>query len=298
MRHLRVDPPGGRIDVKVLGPPLAMSDGAIRTWVGDAAAAVADLFGRFPVDRTTLFVVPAPDASEVVFGKVLSLAGASVCVVVGDEMPESAIREDWVLVHELFHLGFPSFRGEGRWLGEGLATYYEPILRARAGWISEKDLWKQFALQMPRGQGARGAAAGLIHREDLDSIYWGGALFALAADVAIRTQTEGKRSLDDVLREALATGGDATHVWTVADVVKLGDDVTGTHVLRDMYARHAARGERIDLEGLLGELGVERQEGGVVLRDDRPASSIRAAITRPAAGAAHASGAKGAEEPR
>jgi hypothetical protein len=280
MRHLRVDPPGGRIDVKLLGPPMTMSDASIRTWVSDSAGAVADLFGRFPVDRATLFVVPAPDSGEVVFGKVLSLAGASVCIVVGDEMPESATHEDWVLVHELFHLGFPSFRGEGRWLGEGLATYYEPIVRARAGWLSERDLWRQFAAQMPRGQGTRGAAAGLIHREDLDSIYWGGALFALAADVAIRSETKGRRSLDDVLRQALATGGDATHVWTVADVVKFGDEVTATHVLRDLYARHAARGERIDLEGLLESLGVERRQGGIVLRDDRPGAAIRRAIAQ------------------
>jgi hypothetical protein len=280
MRQARLDPPGGVIDLRLIGPPLAMSDVQIQAWVGSAAAAVADLYGRFPVDRATLFVVPAHDADDVVFGKVLSLAGASVCVVVGDGMPERAAREDWVLVHELFHLGFPSFRGEGRWLGEGLATYYEPVLRARAGWIRERDLWTHFAEQMPRGQGARGSAAGLVHREDLDSIYWGGATFALAADVAIRAETKGRRSLDDVLRATLAAGGDATRVWTVAEVVRAGDAATGTTVLRDLYGRHAARGERFDVDGLLGSLGVERSKSGVVLRDDAPRAATRLAIGR------------------
>lgn len=46
---------------------------------------------------------------------------------------EEALQRDWVLVHELFHLGVPSFWRERRWLDEGLATYCEAVLRTRAG---------------------------------------------------------------------------------------------------------------------------------------------------------------------
>lgn len=277
MRRYRVDVPGragpgsARIDLAIMGTgKFAMSDAAMKTWVEDAAGAVTSLFGRFPVDRASLFVVPARGEGDVVFGKVLSLAGASVVVVVGDQMPASARHEDWVLVHELFHLGFPTFRGEGRWLGEGLATYYEPILRARAGWTSEGEVFRQFARNMPRGVAQRGSAA-LAQRDDLDSIYWGGALFCFAADVHIREATRGKRSLDDVLRASLARGGDATKVWTVAEVVKLGDQITRTQILSEMYDRYAARGDRIDLEALLASLGVDLNDSGLVDLDDRRA---------------------------
>ncbi len=278
MRRYTVDVPSrlgnARIDLNVLGKTrYAMTDDDIRTWVADAASVITPLFGRFPVDRTTLFVVPAKGEDEVVFGKVLSLAGASVVVVVGDRMPASARQQDWVLVHELFHLGFPTFRGEGRWLGEGLATYYEPILRARAGWTTESEVYKQFARNMPRGLANRGSGAGLSQRDDLDSIYWGGALFCFAADVKIREETRGKRSLDDVLRAGLARGGDATRVWTVAEVVRLADQVTGTNVVSEMYDRHAARGERIDLDGLMALLGIDR--GGAELDDKRPLAWVR-----------------------
>ncbi len=281
MRRFHVDVPGpgnqkARIDVAVLGnDPYAMPDSAMRQWIEESAHVTVPLFGRFPVDRTTLFVVPAKGEDEVVFGKVLSLAGASVVLVVGDRMPASARHRDWVLVHELFHLGFPTFRGEGRWLGEGLATYYEPILRARAGWTTESEVFRQFARNMPRGQGPRGSNAGLSSRDDLDTIYWGGAMFCLAADVRIREETRGKHSLDDVLRAALARGGDATHVWTVRDVVNLADSVTGTTVLSEMYERHAARGERIDLDSLLASLGVQ---DGRDVDDSRPLAWIRRAI--------------------
>ncbi|AKV01869.1 hypothetical protein AKJ09_08532 [Labilithrix luteola] len=282
MRRYRVDVPGpnpARIDVAILGKvQYGMPDTAMRAWIARAAEVVKPLFGKFPVDRTTLFVVPARGEDEVVFGKVLSLAGASVVLVVGDKMPATATEQDWVLVHELFHLGFPTFRGEGRWLGEGLATYYEPILRARAGWTTDAEVFKQFARNMPRGVPERGSASGLAQRSDLDSIYWGGALFCFAADVRIREETRGRHSLDDVVRAALERGGDATKVWTVAEVVHLGDEVTGTHVLSSMYERYAARGERIDLDGLLTSLGVDRGDGSIDLANDKPLAWIRKGI--------------------
>jgi len=285
MRHYRVDVTGKsgdatpRVDVAVVGKhKYGMTDENIREWVDDAAQVVTPLFGRFPVDRTTLFLVPARGEEEVVFGKVLSLAGASVVLVVGDRMQAAARHHDWVLVHELFHLGFPTFRGEGRWLGEGLATYYEPILRARAGWTTEPEVYRQFARNMPRGIPARGSSGGLAQRDDLESIYWGGALFCLAADVRIRETTRGKHSLDDVVRAGLARGGDATRVWTVAEVVHLGDEVTNTTVLSDMYDRYAARGERIDLDGLFASLGIDREGSAVGLDEHRPLAWVRRQI--------------------
>jgi hypothetical protein len=283
MRRHRIEVPGSRgwkarLDVAILGTKTyAMADEAIFEWIEDAAKLRVSLFARFPVDHATLFVVPAKGEDEVVFGKVLSLAGASVVVVVGDRMPASARHKDWVLVHELFHLGFPTFRGEGRWLGEGLATYYEPILRARARWTTESEVFRQFARNMPRGQAESGSTVGLASRTDLDAIYWGGALFCLAADVRIRKETRGKRSLDDVLRMVLERGGDATRVWTVRDVIRLGDAVTGTSVLSDMYERYAAGGDRIDVDGLMNALGAPRD--GQEADDSRPLAWIRRNIT-------------------
>ena len=116
-----------------LDAPLAMGDAAALEFIRQSAMRVVSLFHDFPVD-TTVFVVPVPGASEVVFGRVLSLAGASVALLFGDQTPASGVRDNWVVVHELFHLGCPTFVGEGRWLEEGLATYYEPICGSgRAG---------------------------------------------------------------------------------------------------------------------------------------------------------------------
>jgi predicted metalloprotease with PDZ domain len=283
MRTARVQVGGATLRVELLGQPLAMTDRGAVEWVQHGAECVAGLFGRFPVDAT-VFVVPVSGADEVVFGRVFSLAGASVALLFGADTRPEAAHDDWVVVHELFHLGTPSFVGEGHWLEEGLATYYEPILRERAGWMSEADLWKHFASEMPRGLRRPGSHANIEEREDIDSTYWGGALFALVADVAIRNETGGARSLDDALRAVLEREGDATHQARVQDFLRTGDEATGTHVLSRLHAELATGGGPVDLEAIFRSLGVEvgplHASGGrsVDLREDAPLVSVRRAI--------------------
>jgi predicted metalloprotease with PDZ domain len=195
------------------------------------------------------------------------------------------VHDEWVVVHELFHLGTPSFVGEGHWLEEGLATYYEPIARARAGWMTEAALWSHFAREMPRGLRAPGDPTDLEDRDDIDATYWGGALFAFAADVGIRSASGGARSLDDVLRAVLAREGDATHASRVAAFLRDGDAAVASHALSSVYGSWAVRGENPDLDALWAKLGVEGVDAvragsrsEVLLRDDAPWASVRKGI--------------------
>ena len=275
---------GATLEAVMLGPPLAMGDAAATSWVKDAAGCVANLYGRFPVDAT-VFVVPVQGAQEVVFGRVMSLSGASVALLFGSRTQPSAEHDDWVVVHELSHLGMASFMGEGHWLEEGLATYYEPILRERAGWMSERQLWEHFVSQMPRGVPRAGEPPDIEERDDIDSTYWGGALFAFLSDLRIRTTTHGARSLDDAMRGALARLGDATHQARLADFLRIGDEATGTDALGSVNASFAVRGDPPDLQATWRSLGVDPQaDGTVVLHDDAPLASVRRGI---ALGGAH-----------
>jgi predicted metalloprotease with PDZ domain len=277
MRRQRVELTGAALDLALLGPPLTMGDEATIRWIRDGASCVARLFGRFPVDAA-VFVIPVGGADGLLFGRVMSLSGASVALLFGMETRAEEVHQDWVVVHELFHLGTPSFVGEGHWLEEGLATYYEPILRERAGWISEADLWRHFRREMPRGLRKSGEAAGLEERDDIDSTYWGGALFALLADVRIRQATGGAHSLDDVIRAALVREGDATHSASVADFVRVGDETTGKNVLAEVYQGFAVSGVPIDLDALWRSLGVMADGDQAVLRDNAPLASVRRGI--------------------
>ena len=283
-RRSRVDVPGGPLDLVLLGAPLDMGDAALTTWVKGAAGCIAGLYGRFPV-AATLFVVPIPGADEVVFGRVMSLSGGSVVLLFGADTKAASSREDWVVVHELSHLGTVSFVGEGHWLEEGLATYYEPILRERAGWMTEADLWRHFAEEMPRGVHKDGEPPDLEDRDDIDSTYWGGALFAMLADLEIRKASGGKRSLDDVLRASLQELGDATRQAKVLDFIRVGDQAAGSSALSGVYERVALHGGAVDLRALWEALGVVKHpDGTVTLRDDAPLASTRKAL---AAGSPH-----------
>jgi len=262
----------------LLGQPLAMGDEAATSWVKDAATCVAGLYGHFPVDAT-VFVVPVQGADEVVFGRTMALSGASVALLFGSQTKAATEHDDWVVVHELSHLGTASFMGEGHWLEEGLATYYEPILRERAGWMTERQLWEHFVREMPRGLPRPGEPPNIEERDDIDSTYWGGALFAFMADLRIRTETRGTRSLDDVMRAALARLGDSTHEARLSDFLRTGDEATGTDALGSVDAGFAVQGQAPDLDATWRSLGVEpKADGTVVLHDDAPLAAIRHAI--------------------
>jgi hypothetical protein len=279
MRKAHLEVRGASVDLALLGGPLAMPDAEVAQWIERAALAASSLYDRFPVGHASIFVLSVPGEDEVTFGKVLALSGASVALLVGDRMTARGANADWVAVHELFHLGFPTFRGEGRWLEEGLATYYAPILRHRAGWTTEAELWAELAEKLPRGLPASPDEP-LLYRRDLEATYWGGAIFALRADVALRRTGRGV-GLDDGLRAVAAKGGNATRVWTVVDVLRTFDEATHTSVLRQAYSRQVVHDEPFDLEDLLHQLGVDRgpSPGRVTLHEDRPLAAIRRAIS-------------------
>jgi hypothetical protein len=282
LRRSAIDVPGGPLEVVLLGTPLAMGDAATLAWVRDAALCVASLYdGRFPAPAT-IFVLKARRGDGVVFGRVMSLTGGSVMLLFGTDTKPASEHDDWVAVHELSHLGTASLVGEAHWLEEGLATYYEPILRERAGWMTEAQLWKHFVDSMPRGEPQPGDPPRLEDRDDTDSTYWGGALFCLLVDLEIRKATHGAKSLDDVMRAVHDRLGDATHGTKLAEFMRIGDEATGTRALDDVYAHFAVAGEPVDLEAIGHSLGVfataEGPDGVVTLRDDAPLSAIRRGI--------------------
>ncbi len=280
----RIDVPGPRgasaIEVATLPGELAATRDQRVAWIRASAQAVGAFYRGFPVDRLLVVVVPIAGRDEVVHGKVVAAGGATVALQLGSRVPEPELYRDWILVHELFHLGFPSFRFEGRWLDEGLATYFEPIIRARAGWRSGDAVWDEFSRDMWRGLDAV-EHTGLLRARSNGGIYWGGALVSLLADVKERRATGGKLGLEDGVRAVLAEGGDATHTWTLDHAVEVIDQRLGSPVLRGLVESHAKVGSPVHFHQLLGALGVRRTDDGVELSDDALLASVRKAIIDP-----------------
>jgi hypothetical protein len=279
-RQEQMEVPGGQIQLSVglAGAPLALSPEALSSALREAAALVSDYFGRFPVRELAVIVVPS-DGSEM-FGMQLGNGGASILLFMGRGVQDVSPRQDWVLVHEMFHLGFPSVIRRHVWLAEGLATYQEPLARARAGLIDEQQLWAEFFDGMPKGLPGPGDG-GLDGTRSWGRTYWGGALFCLLADLAIRSQSEQRFSLDDAMRGILAAGGDTAVRWTMLETLATGDRAIGASTLVDLYREHAAQAVAVDLPALFRKLGVRRQGQQVLFDDDAEWAPLRRALTAP-----------------
>jgi hypothetical protein len=265
------------LELAVLDGELQADVDTLATWVKERAEAVADFYQGFPAARAVVFVVPVRGRSEVVFGKLLPESAPGVALFVGSQANKAALRDDWVLVHELFHIGVPSFYREGKWFDEGLATYFEPIIRVRAGLFDAERAWRDFALEMPRALSAL-TRDGLEHTRNYTGLYWGGAIYCLAADVAVRAQSEGRLGLEDGVRRVFQEGGQAWEVWPLQKTLRTADSVFPEPLLQSLSARYANTPAPFDLEALFRSLGVERKASGIELSDAAPLAWVRRAI--------------------
>ena len=277
-RRVKWSVAGGQLEVVTADGALDSSVEQTAHWVAQSAHAVARFYGRFPASHCLVLLIPVPERDQVLFGKVLPQSSPGVAVLVGQRATEPALYQDWILVHELFHIGFPSFHDEAKWLDEGSATYFEPIIRARAGYLSELAVWTEFARDMPQGLHAI-EHEGLEHPSEFRAIYWGGAIACLLADVAARQRSRGALGLEDGFRAVLAAGGNASEVWSLARVTAVIDRALGAPILAEIVAKYAQSGSAVGLAALFEELGVKRLESGAVLLDDQaPLASIRRQI--------------------
>jgi hypothetical protein len=278
-RELKVGPAGAPLTLAVLDGPLDSDLATLEHWVSDAAAAVSTFWGRFPDDQALVTIVPQRGRKGVIFGKILPESAPGVLIEMGEHTSREELYEDWILVHELFHIGSPSFYREGKWLDEGLATYFEPIIRARAGWIDEETVWTEFMRSMPQGLSAINRK-GLEYGESYRDIYWGGAIYCLLADLEIREKTGGRFGLEQGLRAVLQAGGNSSEVWSLSQVFKVADAAVGAPILLNLANTHAYAVTPVNLDALWARLGVVRTERGAKLDDQAPLALLRRSIVQ------------------
>lgn len=272
---LRLNPPGGVIDV-VLTPEIpAAQRPTVVNWIELGIAALVQYFGQFPVKHLGLLILSG-EGRRVGHGTAYGYAGSAIRIAVGRDAERADFLADWVLVHEMVHLAFPTVPRRHLWIEEGSATYVEPVARAMAGQLTAASVWQQFRRGMPQGLPKAGDE-GLDNTHTWGRTYWGGALFCLLADVEILRRTHQRRGLRDALNAVrVASGGNSTR-WTMDKAVQLADEAVGVPVLSEMYRDMRDRAVATDLDALFTQLGVSAQ--GETLDETAPLSAIRRAIT-------------------
>lgn len=273
----RIDVEDEAIDVAVLPGTFDAGEAALARWAGSSARAVHAYYGRASIRRALVVVVPRPGRG-LGFARTLGNGGASIVANVGEGTTVADFAASWELIHELLHVSFPSMPREQAWLEEGMATYVEPLIRVRLGILAPEEAFARFHERMPFGEPESGDE-GLDRTHTWGRTYWGGALFCLLADVAIRERTGNRRSLDDALRAVLAAGGNVSQRWNVEQVITAGDLATGVPVLRELYARMGPAPEAVDLEAVWRRLGVTARGGTITLDDTAELAAVRRAMT-------------------
>jgi hypothetical protein len=244
-------------------------------WVERTAQAQSNYWQGFTARQALLGLVPVTHRRGVGYGRSVPGGGVTVMVEVGTDVDRRRLFDDWVLTHELIHTGMPFIRRGGTWFMEGAATYVEPIIRARAGWKTEEEVWREWVDNMPKGVRAfSGSMANARGQEN----YWGGATFMLLADVGLRRATNGAKGLEDCLAGVLWSGLDGARRATVAEYAAACDRVTGTTVMSGLVERHFNSAEPVDLAAVWKDLGISLVAGRIALDDSAPSARWRKLI--------------------
>jgi hypothetical protein len=278
---------GASLRVALLqGEPAADRD-AVRRWITAGAQAITTLYGRFPVPSPQVLVVPGGAAREPVpWGQVMRGGGDAVHLYIDQTRPLREFLDDWTLVHELSHLLHPRMASDDAWLYEGIASYYQNVLRARAGVLEPTTAWDNLhagfqrgILGTPEGQTLIEVSQAMHRNRRFMRVYWSGAAIALMADKELRRRSGDRESLDTALARFQACCLPSDRLWSGRAFLDKLDELTGTRVLRSLYAQHVDSTAFPDLRATYRQLGLEaRGARHVRLREDAPLSSLRRAI--------------------
>lgn len=268
---------GSTIHVAFSSPPSAPLKQAIQIWISKAATAVTKYYQRYPVSVVNI-TVNIRNRLGVNDGHASGWNGARIEIAVGRNNTPALFDDDWIMTHEMVHLALPSVAEKHHWIEEGLATYIEPVARARVGQLSPEKIWSDMVEGMPKGLPENGDR-GLDRTPTWGRTYWGGAMFCLLADVEIRRRTHNQKGLEDAMRAILEKSGNIQTEAELTDLLAVGDQATGVPVLLELYNAWSAKPVTPDLSALWKELGVISTGGTVRFDDAAPLASVRKAIT-------------------
>jgi peptidylprolyl isomerase len=124
----------------------------------------------------------------------------------------------------------------------------------------------------------RAGDRGLDHTDTWGRRYWGGALFCLEADRALRQATGNQKGFRDALRIIRETTGGIDREGDLGPLLAAADTKLGVHVLKPLYDRWAHEPVTVDLDRTWADLGVVKATDGVTLDAAAPQKSFRQAI--------------------
>jgi len=171
------------------------------------------------------------------------------------------------------------------WVAEGLTDYYADVVLRRAGLITEKEFLSATARAIQNLQNTPGRKVQSVeessfdswikyYRQDENSInsqvsyYDKGAILGLLLDLEIRKRSNGRKSLDDVMRYLYTEFFKKVRNYTPADFQRASEMMAGAS-LEEFFAKYVRGTEELDYNAALAAAGL-RLETGIAPDDDKP----------------------------
>ena len=171
-----------------------------------------------------------------------------------------------------YDLGRESYTGL-LWVFEGVTSYYDDLALVRSELISEESYLETVAQTISRVIRSRGRFIQNIEESSFDawtkfykqdantsnatvSYYTKGSLIALALDLLLRHESDGKCSLDLLMRECWKDYGESGAGMPERGLESVASRLSGTD-MSDFFNRYVRGTHELPLEQLLGKFGVK-----------------------------------------
>ena len=278
-------------DIPVDGIPISLVNaGDTSLWnAGEAAAHVRkvvetyrDMMGGLPFDRY-LFLNCSLEGRG-------GLEHAHSCVLMTSRYAfrKRSLYVDWIglVSHEFFHvwnvkrlrpaaLGPFDYENEvytrSLWFAEGVTSYYTPLIPRRADLTKTEELLDALSEHIEKLQTTPGRRHQSLEESSFDawiklyrpdensvnttiSYYVKGAVVAWLLDAEIRSLTQGKRSLDDLMRR-LFSKYSKENGYADRDLQEVAEEIAGTS-LESFFAKSVRGRDELDYETALRTFGL------------------------------------------
>lgn len=278
-----IDVSGARLRLAVIGKVSETQHHNFGQWMQETAECVAAVEGTFPQPLAQILVVAIGEQNEAVpWAHVMRGGGVAAEFFVDETRSLEEFRADWTATHELSHMLLPMVSSRDRWLSEGLASYYQNVLRGRDGRLEEIAAWQKLHAGFERGKRAtNGDSLASATRSGWGAImrvYWSGAAMFLKADTQLRIQSGGTQSLDTVLSAFHACCLDASRSWRARELFTEFDRISGYTIFSELYDQHVPDEQFPDMTETYALLGLVPGSGTIDLNPDAPQSTVRREI--------------------
>ena len=190
----------------------AFADGEALKLGADVLKMDREVFGAMPSKQGTLILLPFPQPAAVSMWSA-ETRGSTVTLLMGKLPSKTAALSQLSvpLTHELFHLWVPNalaLTGDYDWFYEGFTVYQAARTAVRLGMLTFQEFlnaiaraYDAYAVAADRDRWSLVEASKRRWTAGAPSVYSKSMVVAFLYDLKLRSQSRGKRSLDDVYRK-------------------------------------------------------------------------------------------------